>query len=161
MHHAAAEDISDLFAFEKERKFKKMLRIKDLYHKFMGPQLVEARPDWDNLAEDVYYLNNATTTYEDWEINRARFGDLTEEEAAAHKSFDDCKKACLSLDNCFQFRYQNGICGIAHKFKHGKPIAKGDDDSKRYMSGWNVEKIKSWIEEHDNCGNSFKWPIRD
>ncbi|OAQ73253.1 glycosyltransferase family 31 protein [Pochonia chlamydosporia 170] len=162
MHHAAAEDISDIYAFEKERKFQKMLRIKDLYHKFMGPELVEARPDWDNLSEDVYYLNKTRAAYEDWELGRAKNDDLSAEEAEAYKSFDDCKKACLSMDNCFQFRYQNSICAVAHKFMHGKPVKKGDDDSKRYMSGWNVKKIKEWIEEQADCDKKqFKWPVKD
>lgn len=128
----------------------------------MGPELVEARPDWDNLSEDVYYLNKTRAAYEDWELGRAKNDDLSAEEAEAYKSFDDCKKACLSMDNCFQFRYQNSICAVAHKFMHGKPVKKGDDDSKRYMSGWNVKKIKEWIEEQDDCDKKqFKWPVKD
>ncbi|KAK2591474.1 hypothetical protein QQS21_010820 [Conoideocrella luteorostrata] len=161
MHHAVAEEISDLYAFERERKFSKPLRIKDLYHRFMSPHLIDARPDWDNLSEDVYYLNTSIAQYEEWEVNRAKKDGLSNEEAEAYKSFDDCKTACLSLENCFQFRFQNNICGMAHKFKHGKPTKKGDDDSKRYMSGWNTKKIKQWIEKQKDCDKSFKWPVKD
>ncbi|EFZ01365.2 glycosyltransferase family 31 protein [Metarhizium robertsii ARSEF 23] len=162
MHHVVAEDISDLYAFEKERKFKKMLRIKDLYHKFMSPELVEARPDWDNLSEDVYYLNSTRAEYDEWDLAKAKTENLSDAEADAYKSFDDCKKACLSMTNCFQFRYQNSICGISHKIKHGKPAKKGNDDSKRYMSGWNVENIKKWVEEQGDCDkHNFKWPVSD
>lgn len=162
MHHVVAEDISDLYAFEKERKFKKMLRIKDLYHKFMSPELVEARPDWDNLSEDVNYLNSTRAEYDEWDLAKAKTDNLSDAEADAYKSFDDCKKACLSMANCFQFRYQNSICGISHKIKHGKPAKKGNDDSKRYMSGWNVENIKKWVEEQGDCDkHNFEWPVSD
>ncbi|KAG8427638.1 hypothetical protein J3459_006518 [Metarhizium acridum] len=86
MHHVGAEDISDLYAFEKERKFKKMLRFKDLYHKFMSPELVEARPDWDNLSEDVYYLNSTRAEYDEWELTKAKTENLSDAEADAYKS---------------------------------------------------------------------------
>ncbi|KHN99174.1 uncharacterized protein MAM_02872 [Metarhizium album ARSEF 1941] len=162
MHHVVAEEISDLYAFEKGRKFSKMLRIKDLYHEFVSPELVEARADWDNLSEDVFYLNKTQAKYEDWELDLAKTKNLSELEAEAHKSFDDCQKACLSMARCFQFRYQNSICGISFKIKHGKPVKKGDDDSKRYMSWWNVERIKNWTEAQGDCdGQNFKWPVRD
>lgn len=160
MHHVVAEEISAIYALERDQKFKTM-RIKDLYHKFVGPQLVEARPDWDNMSDDVYYLNNTLADYEDWQVNGAKTDGLSDEEGEAHKSFNACKTACVSLEDCFQFRYQNGICSIAHKFKHGKPVKKDDDGFKRYMSGWNVEKIEKWVERYDDCAPSLAWPVSD
>ncbi|KAG6041953.1 hypothetical protein E4U41_000068 [Claviceps citrina] len=161
MHHVVAEEISDLYALEKERKFAKPLRIKDLYHKFMGPHLVASRADWDNLSDDVFYLNASIANYQDWELERAKKDGLSDEEAVAYKSFDDCKTACLSLDNCLQFRYQNHICATSDKIRHGKPTKTDKDDSKRYMSGWNVEKIKKWIEKQGDCDGPIKWPVKD
>ncbi|OAA46308.1 hypothetical protein NOR_03061 [Metarhizium rileyi] len=162
MHHVGAEEISDLYAFEKKRKFKKMLRIKDLYHNFMSQQLVDVRPDWDNLSDDVNYLNKTSGHFEEWELGNAKTEYLSDVEAEAHKSFDDCKKVCSSLATCFQFRYRNGICGVSYNFKNGNPVKKGDDDSKRYMSGWNIERIKNWIDEQGDCDKqTFKWPVTD
>lgn len=161
MHHVVAEEISDLYALEQERKFAHPLRIKDLYHKFLAPHLAEARPDWDNMSQDVTYLNASIAKYDEGQVNRAKKDGLSDEEAEAYKSFDHCKKACFSLDNCFQFRFQNNICGLSHTIKHGKPTKKGDNDAERYMSGWNIKKIKEWIEKQGECDKTINWPIRD
>lgn len=161
MHHVVAQDISDLYAFEKERKFAQPLRIKDLYHKFMEPHLLEDRADWDNLSDDTVYLNTSMAKYDEWEINRAKKDGLSNEEAQAHKSFEDCKKACQSIDDCLQFRYQNYICRTSRKLKHGKPSAKENEEFKRFLSGWNVERIKAWIDKQGDCSGPVKWPLAE
>ncbi|KAG6001578.1 hypothetical protein E4U54_001043 [Claviceps lovelessii] len=161
MHHVSAEEVSELYAFEKERNFTQPLRIKDLFHKFVGSTLTESRSDWDNLSDNVYLLNTSMADYGDNELGRAKKDGLSDLEAVAWRSFDDCKKACLSLDNCFQFRYQNYICAISHRILHGRPSRPEKDDSKRYMSGWNLEKISKWVKEKGECDEPFKWPIRD
>lgn len=161
LHHVVAEEISDLYALDKERKFARPLRIKELYHKFLAPHLVDARPDWDNLSDDVLYLNTSIAKYDEHLVNRAKKDGLSDKEAVAYKSFDDCRNACLSLDNCFQFRFQNNICSLSYKIRHGRPTQKDDDDSKRYMSGWNVKKINEWVEKQGDCGKTFKWSVKD
>lgn len=35
MHHASAEEVSEIYAFEKERNFSHPMRIKDMYHRFI------------------------------------------------------------------------------------------------------------------------------
>ncbi|KAG6148041.1 hypothetical protein E4U46_000078 [Claviceps purpurea] len=161
MHHVSAEEISELYAFEKERNFEHPLRIKDLYHKFVGSTLKASRPDWDNLSDDVFYLNETLADYAEHELKRAKKDDLNDEEAVAWRSFDDCRNACLSRDDCFQFRYQNHLCAVGHKLRHGNPTKTDKDDSKRYMSGWNMAKISDWIKKKGECESPFKWPIRD
>ncbi|KAG6005038.1 hypothetical protein E4U21_000553 [Claviceps maximensis] len=161
MHHVAAEEVSELYAFEKERNFAQPLRIKDLYHKFVSKTLTEARPDWDNLSDSVFYLNATMADYSEDELKRAKSEGLSNEEAVAWRSFDDCKNACLSLHNCFQFRYQNYVCVISDKFKHGHPTKPEKEDSKRSMSGWNMAKIAEWIKNQGECEKSFMSPIKD
>ncbi|KAG5929850.1 hypothetical protein E4U42_004370 [Claviceps africana] len=161
MHHVTVQETSDLYAFEKDRNFTQPLRIKDLFHKFVGPTLTASRTDWDNLSDSVYYLNTSLADYAQHELDRAKRDGLSEKEAIAWKSFDDCKNVCLSQDNCFQFRFQNHICATSDRLKHGWPTKQENDDSLRYMSGWNVEKIAKWIKEKGECGEQFKWPVKD
>ncbi|KJZ80209.1 hypothetical protein HIM_00059 [Hirsutella minnesotensis 3608] len=153
MHHVSAEEVSDIYAFEKERGFDKAMRIKDLYHRFVKERMVARRDNWDNLSEKVYYLDPSSYPYADWELSRAKTEDLSDLEKRAHKSFEDCRRACYSLDQCFQFRFHHGICSVSYNFKLGYPtkIEKEEDEHWSYQSGWNLEKIERWIEEHDKC----------
>ncbi|KND94347.1 hypothetical protein TOPH_01254 [Tolypocladium ophioglossoides CBS 100239] len=114
MHHASAQEVSEIYAFEQERNFSYPMRIKDLYHRFVEDRLRAARDDWDNLSDDVFYLNSSASDYDDWELKRAKKENLSALEMAAHQSFDDCRRACQSLDECFQYRFHNGICAISY-----------------------------------------------
>ena len=145
MHHAAAEDISDVYAFEQERKFSHPLRIKDLYHRFVSEHLTDARPDWDNMSEEVHYLDESAAEYADWELSRAEKGPHSSLQSAAPSSFEDCRKLCESEENCLQFRYTRSTCSMSGKITHGKPVKKGEEDESdfnRAMSGWIVERVK-------------------
>ncbi|KAG5945422.1 hypothetical protein E4U53_006707 [Claviceps sorghi] len=161
MHHVNEQEMSSLYAFAKERNFTYPLRFKDFFHKFIGPNLAASRTDWDNLSDHVWYLNASMAQYAEHELKRAKMDGLSEQEAVAWRSFDDCQKTCLSQDDCFQFRYYNHICTISHRLIYGWPTKQENDDSLRYMSGWNMEKIKKWIKEKGECEEKFKWPIRD
>lgn len=161
MHHAAAQDISDIYAFERERKFSAPLRIKDLYHQFVRPEMTDTRPDWDNMAEDIFFLNTTAAKYEEWELDRAKKDGLTDLELMAHRSFADCKRVCQAQNKCLQFRFRKGICSLSHKFRHGNPVKREKDDFYRSTSGWDMTKIKAWVEEHDKCEEPFDWPIKD
>ncbi|KAG5971357.1 hypothetical protein E4U55_001244 [Claviceps digitariae] len=162
MHHAGVEEISDLYAFERERNFTQPLRYKDVYEKFVGSTLTEQRLDWDNMSDSIFYLNASMADYAEDELKRAKPSEgMSDLEAVAWRSFDDCKNACLSQDNCFQYLYQNYVCVFNHRLVHGRPARPEKDDSKRYKSGWNMAKITEWIKKQGDCDEPFKWPIRD
>ncbi|POR31724.1 Uncharacterized protein TPAR_08046, partial [Tolypocladium paradoxum] len=159
MHHASAQEVSEIYAFEQERNFSYPMRIKDLYHRFVEDRLRATRDDWDNLSDNVFYLNSSASNYADWELKRAKQENLSALEMAAHQSFDDCRRACQSLDKCFQYRFRNGICAISHTIKHGNPTKKEKEERWAYRSGWNVKRIQEWVKAHDSCGD-VEFPIK-
>ena len=156
MHHISSQEVSALHAMEKKRGMGKVMRIKDLYHLYLEPRLVEMREDWDNLSEDVYYLDTGVR-HEEWESKRAKTELLTPAEAKAHLSFEACRQACEENDSCFQFRYHYGICAVSRSFSLGVPTKKEPRMDDKWLSGWDVAKIKAWVKDHDDCGEMI-WP---
>jgi hypothetical protein len=159
-----SEEISTFWEYERRRYAAQdlpsappPLLIKDIYHEFLEPKLLESREDWDNLSDDVLYLDPSSRQFEDWEIGRSKKSDMNEFEQVAHLSFGHCRRACESLSDCFQFRYQNGICGTSWAFKLGKPVKKPYEEFMRWTSGWDVKKIDDWVEKQGDCSN-WVWP---
>ncbi|KAK9414523.1 hypothetical protein SUNI508_11096 [Seiridium unicorne] len=163
MHHMNSEEISSFWEFEKqfyegqEPGTNRTLLLKDIYKHFVEPKLEARRDDWDNLSEDMYFLDPNAKEYESWQLGRTKMGGISDAEKNAHKSFDDCAKMCNEVDECFQFRFQDGICSYQRGFLLGKPRRSEDDESKRWMSGWAVDKIKAWVDEHKDCERPL-WP---
>ncbi|PFH55125.1 hypothetical protein XA68_10650 [Ophiocordyceps unilateralis] len=163
MHHMDPEEVSNMWAFEQERAFSHPMRIRDLYHRFVQDKLVAVRNDWDNLSETANYLNASAFQYSDWELERARKSDLSALELMAHKSFDDCRRVCQSLEKCVQYHFRNGICSISHTIRHGKPVKPEKEEHKaqwQHRSGWMVKRIHDWVEAHDNC-RGVQYPVED
>jgi hypothetical protein len=161
MHHVTSEDINDLAKLERQIGFQGPLRIKDLYKHFVQPHLKVSKSDWDNGSGndggDELYLNSSSREFKKEELDRAKTGKLTPLQESAHESPEACRKACESLDYCLQYRFQNGICGVGKKIRHGKPVKPETDASKKYTSGWDMEKVTQWVKAHENCGG-VKWP---
>ncbi|KAI1084591.1 hypothetical protein F5B20DRAFT_591626 [Whalleya microplaca] len=164
MHHMDPEEISSFFRFE-ERFYqyqtapgllRPSIRFKDIYEEFIMPKLVARREDWDNLSEDVYYIN-PDIEYMQWQMKLAKHGPLRPVESNAHKSFEHCRELCKSVRNCFQFSYHNGICAYHKGFRLGEPRMKARTQDRRWISGWDVGRIKAWIAEQDECGEAM-WP---
>ncbi|KAJ0326648.1 hypothetical protein COL5a_006836 [Colletotrichum fioriniae] len=152
MHHMNAEEISTFWEYEHKRysdpslpQPPPVMRIKDIYHEFFAP------PD------DRFFLDESANKHQDWQLNRAKKEDLTEEEKVAHLSFGNCRKACEADRSCFSFQYKDGVCGFSWAWKLGHPVKRESTDEKRTMSGWAVEKINAWIEQQGECG-PVKWP---
>ncbi|KAK4209134.1 glycoprotein-N-acetylgalactosamine 3-beta-galactosyltransferase 1 [Rhypophila decipiens] len=170
MHHLNSEEINDFWAWERDLAkphngslpdSSKPLLIKDIYHRYLEPRLQESRIDWDNRANDRYYLDatDETQSWEDWQKDKTKKAeDMNELEKKAHLSFKDCAAACESLaaEECFSYRYMPGICMTAKAFTLGKPIKK-DDDGNRMMSGWDVKKINKFVAEQGEC-TEIHWP---
>lgn len=152
MHHIGSEEVSEFDAFEQERNYTSPMRIKDLYHRFVADKLAPHQDEWDNMSDDVIYLDASEGhDHEDWQVDRSRQGDdLSDVEQKAHLSFDDCRRVCLVDEYCFQYKFANEVCTLAHSISHGHP-------REGTKSGWDVGKIKAWAEAHDDCGE-IEWP---
>lgn len=162
-----SEEISSFWEFERRRYAAQnlptappVMTMRDIYTEFLAPKLQHKREDWDNLSDDWYYLDKEAKDHEweDWRVGRMRDeADMNALEKEAHLSFEHCRKACESVDECFQFRWADDCCGFSKAFMLGKPVKKASDESKRSMSGWAVEKIHKWIEEQGEC-KKIQWP---
>lgn len=159
MHHVGSEEVSELYAFDQEKTFSAPVRIRDLYYRFVEPRLAPSRTNWDNLSDDTFYLNSTAMQYQDWELARAKKEGLTEVEQKAHLSFIDCGKACQENQSCLQYRFHQGICAFSSKIKHGHPTKKEEKDEDRWLSGWNVDRIREWVKTNDHCKPDFAWPL--
>lgn len=161
MHHVSAQEINDLYAFERDRKFAPKVKIKDVYDSFVAPHLQDVQADWDNGSEDVHYLDLETGGYEESVLQRAKVDGLSNTERDAHRTFANCKTACFAQEECFQWRYQNGICSMNFKLKHGEPVKRHDLNQRRTFSGWNMRKIEGWTKEQGDCLERHEWRIED
>ncbi|UKZ77311.1 hypothetical protein TrVFT333_005031 [Trichoderma virens FT-333] len=159
MHHVGSEELSDLYAFERERNFAFPMRIRDLYHQFVAPQLEPLRPDWDNTSSDVLYLNTSSAIYDDEQLSKAKTQHLSHLEEMAHDSFESCRAACQADKDCLQYRFHQGICGFGMRITHGHPKPREDDALNRWMSGWDIDKIQAWVQKHDICDDKIDWPL--
>ncbi|KAK3988818.1 hypothetical protein QBC44DRAFT_342990 [Cladorrhinum sp. PSN332] len=169
MHHMNAEEINTFWHFERKRMVAdsrankvQPITIKDIYDEFLKPKLNESREDWDNNADNTFYLDlsDPKHKWEDWQINRLKSKEkLNDFEKKAHLSFKDCANACKSLgtNECFQYRYQQGSCSISKAFLLGHPVRKPDHEKDRVYSGWDVDKINKWASEQKSC-DELKWP---
>lgn len=163
MHHMNAEEINSFWHFERKQTRKQTTRpllLRDIYDEFLAPHLNETRADWDNLADNRFYLD-PERKWSDWQLKRTKKAEeYNEQEKKAHKSFEDCGAACKSLGagDCFRYKYVDGACSISNAFIMGKPVKPADDDKDRTMSGWDMDKIKAWIAEQPPCSDDVKWP---
>ncbi|KYK55337.1 glycosyltransferase family 31 protein [Drechmeria coniospora] len=151
MHHVSAQEVSELWALEKERNFSAPLRIKDLYHEFVEEQLVPTRDAWDNMSDDVFYLNRSASDYSEYELSMAKEGRLSKLEQHAHQSFEDCRRVCKSIRSCLQYRFWNGICSTSKALKHGVPTKVEKEKWWEYRSGWDMTRIQKWVKSHGKC----------
>lgn len=156
MHGIGGQELSTLHAWEKERGLENHLQIKDLYYKFVEPLMQPIRQDWDNLSEDVYYMD-PDVEHEEKHRKLAKTKGLTPLEKKAHVSFNACRQTCSSNPDCFQYRYHQGICSTGRSFSLGRPMKKEMRMGDKWLSGWDTDKINNWIEERRDCGE-LVWP---
>lgn len=159
MHHIGSQEVSEFDKFERERNFSSPMRIKDIFEHLLEDELAKEQKDWDNMSDDVYYVNLTAPGSGEYNSRKVKTEGLSKLEQKAHLSFDSCRRACRSLSICLQYRYYRGACAMGSKIKHGRPKqAEGGSDSEdRWMSGWDLEKIEAWVREHRECG-AIVWP---
>ncbi|KAI1656263.1 glycosyltransferase family 31 protein [Daldinia decipiens] len=139
-----------------------IIRFKDVYHEFVAPKLMARRDDWDNLSDDVLYLDlEHSERYPKWQRDSAKKPHQQIRAAAveldAHKSFEHCRKLCDSNHDCFQFSYRAGACAYNKSFRLGKPAPKVNNEEEKWVSGWNIERIRAWVERQGQCKETV-WP---
>ena len=74
-------------------------------------------------------------------------------EKDAYKSFEDCGKACVEQDRCFQYTFRDGVCGFSYSYRLG--YRRKPEDGKNFKSGFAVEKIKKYVEA--NTCEEVEW----
>lgn len=156
MHHIGPEEVSSFHQFEVERNFSSPVRIKDIYHHYLEPHLASTRIDWDNLSDDTLYFDEAAGEYTDWQQKHRKSEGLNPEEEKAHLSYSDCAAACHTVDDCLQFSWADNVCTTSRSIKHGHPLEPKQGGRQR-ISGWDIEKIKKWVKDNDDCGE-IRWP---
>lgn len=176
MHHMNSEEINTFWHFERRRQLTLTesssssipppkqqqptppLLLKDIYEEFLAPHLNATREEWDNAADNRYYLASERA-WPKWQIQRTKKPEeMSAVERRAHESFEACGTACKSLpaDECLRYMYRNGVCSMSNSFVLGKPVKK-EKGANKVMSGWDVEKIHAWIQEQGDCGE-VRWP---
>lgn len=163
MHHMNSEEISSFWEFERKRyrTNQNPLIFAEVYDEFFGAKLQPVREDWENAADDWFYIdfNRIGHEWEDWRIGRAaKEEDKKEGEKVAHASWEGCRAACLEHGECFQFSWHDECCAMHRSFRLGKPVKKEQETRLRTVSGWNVDKINTWIEQQGQCGDRVQWP---
>ncbi|OAQ98745.1 hypothetical protein LLEC1_06053 [Akanthomyces lecanii] len=109
LHHMNSEEIAGAWQYEQTRTNKAdPLQIRDMYHAFVGPNLVPRRPQWNNLAEQ----------------------------------------------RCFEKPEDGHGVVEEHAHESAEACARKEPDA---TSGWFVDGITRWIEEHGQCGNGTEW----
>lgn len=168
MHHMNAEEISSFWEYERDffqprdkvrsLTTQRTLLLKDIYTRYFAPKMQASREDWDNLSDDVLYIDrDSGRKWDAFELERAKKGPMSQVERKAHKSFEDCRAMCEAVESCFQFLYHDGLCASSLSFKLGKPNRSEQSPAKRWKSGWIVPKINKWIERQGECKKPI-WP---
>ena len=128
------------------------LLLKDIFDYFLAPNLTEARDDWDNLSEDSYYR------HPDLEVidRQKSLKDCNDLEKQAHKSFDDCGRACKADGSCYQWSFIDSTCAFSYSIRlgKGKPSSHGNeklDQHDRIRSGWDMEEIQKFRLSAGEC----------
>lgn len=152
--------------------------IKDLYEGLIAPKMKSIRKDWDNLSDDVCYINpdpSAQDRADGQARDRQKKDDeMSEIEKQAWRSPENCAKVCESeipeedannkdkklTRSCFQYRWHDEVCCTARSFKLGepKPAPEDDDEKSRWTSGWYMKGINDWIGAMGECSKPA-WKI--
>lgn len=167
MHHVGSEEMSVFWEFEMRRYLESAntgsdaqqpspILLRDMYLEYALPRLSNARDDWNNVSQDVIYLNGTATEGEQKKV--VPVAKQSQVEKAAHASPDGCRTACENMRDCFQYSYfYEGKCILSKSFKIGYPTKHEEELVKRQTSGWLLDRIEAWVEKQGECKGP-KWP---
>ncbi|KAK9491434.1 hypothetical protein V1508DRAFT_405560 [Lipomyces doorenjongii] len=125
-HHLTAHDIEKLY---------ELPDFKDAYHEFIMPYLRDdRRNNWDNLADIREYSNDLEE-------------DLKNPQVTAYNSYENCSDTCQEWEDCVQFRYRPGHCGLSNETRLGQKHMDGD---KSFSSSWRLDRIQE-VRKRSGC----------
>lgn len=119
----------------------KPLLLREIYEEFVAPYILPSIDDWYNLSDDVIY----TPSDKPNDRNPPAEG-MTDLEKLAHRSFEDCGRACVEQSRCYQWVYFDDTCGFSHSFRFGRK--RKPEDGVSYKSGFDIEKIEQDVKDH-------------
>ncbi|KNG47901.1 glycosyltransferase family 31 protein [Stemphylium lycopersici] len=137
-HHVSPAEIEELWDFEQDwyKRHQILLRHRDVFMELVRPKIDASVPAWDNMSADKEYNAHDHSAVEN---------DL---ERNAWKSFEHCRTLCEEQDNCIQFSFDAGSCGISTSFKLGYAKPHG-----RIRSGWMLDRVDDLFRHlEDRCG---------
>ncbi|KAK9327084.1 hypothetical protein V1520DRAFT_315648 [Lipomyces starkeyi] len=148
-HHVTPHDIAQLYEFEQKFPREQPILFKDVYHEFVMPYLQDGRRDnWDNFADIREYpqsLNPKQVERDDeW---RKQHPKDSKPPIPNYDSYENCSTLCQEWDECVQFRYRPGYCGLSNNVRLGKKQLDGD---KAFSSCWFLERIRK-IRNSSGC----------
>lgn len=133
----------------------------DMWFRFMQPETLDPRDDWDNLSSGL--------GYEQWnmlfERKRQHHSEKTPRKAKpGEASWEACRDSCSENEFCVQWSYsslptpngnENGDtkCHLSRSMKFGRHVAPqevdhaGDWASLTWKSGWEKERFESWARQ--------------
>lgn len=136
-HHVSPAEIEELWHFEQDwyGRHNIVLRHRDVFMELVYPKIGTVVAGWDNMSEKEYNAHDHSTSDNELERN-------------AWKSFKHCHELCESQQDCMQFSFNAGSCGISSTFRLG--YAKPKDKIK---SGWMLDRVDTLFRDlEDQCG---------
>jgi hypothetical protein len=137
-HHVSPTEIEELWEFEQDwyKRHNILLRHRDVFMELVRPKIDASVPGWDNMSADKEYNGHDHAAVEN------------ELERNAWKSFEHCRALCDSQENCMQFSFDAGSCGISTTFRLGY-----ETPNKKIRSGWMVDRVDDLFKNLEaKCG---------
>ncbi|KAF1831600.1 hypothetical protein BDW02DRAFT_44023 [Decorospora gaudefroyi] len=137
-HHVSPAEIEELWAFEQDwyKRHHVLLRHRDVFMELVRPKIDASLTAWDNMSADKEY-----NAHDHSAVDNGL-------ERNAWKSFEHCRALCDDQDDCIQFSFDGGSCGISTAFRLG--YAKSGE---RVRSGWMLDRVEDLFRGlEDQCG---------
>jgi hypothetical protein len=71
-------------------------------------------------------------------------------------TFEECAEACETDERCLQYQLHGRKCFLGLTVRHGR--AKAPEDGQNWRSGWNENRIRSWVLQQPPC-DDVKFPV--
>ncbi|KAF2001978.1 glycosyltransferase family 31 protein [Amniculicola lignicola CBS 123094] len=141
LHKTLPEQFHKLWDWEnKWDKDKGPVTYADIMTSFHRLGAFSRRDNWDNA--DFHGFNFENTNH------------------PSHTSFEACALACHDHKKCIQFTYHGHHCYMSEHLRMGHPKDPDGDHSeqdRRYISGWDMDKIEKWVESMEGYCEGVHW----
>jgi hypothetical protein len=166
-HHVSAAEVDTLWNFQREwareHQWGTPYLYRDLFHRFIESNLVENKPNWDNLSKGTRLQRSASDELDEWD-------------RAAVNNMDACATACQRRGNdCVQWKWKPGYCWMDSNIRFGKKddgrdigldvgdrmiedVQTSEDRKYTWTSGWMSGRVEYFTRTRADCG--IKWDGR-